>query len=41
MDWLTFFDHLIGHLAWPLVVAGLVVFLSLRHRAAIDLLGYA
>jgi hypothetical protein len=38
MDWLTFFDHLIGHLAWPLVVAGLVVFLSLRHRAAIDAL---
>jgi hypothetical protein len=38
MDWLTFIDHLIGHLAWPLVVAGLVVFLSLRHRAALDTL---
>jgi hypothetical protein len=36
MDWLTFFDHLIGHLAWPLAVAGLIVFLSLRHRDAID-----
>jgi hypothetical protein len=36
MDGLTFTDHLIGHLAWPLVVAGLVVFLSLRHRAALD-----
>jgi hypothetical protein len=38
MDGLTFTDHLIGHLAWPLVVAGLVVFLSLRHRAALDTL---
>jgi len=38
MDWLTFIDHLIGHLAWPLVVAGLVVFLSLRHRVALDTL---
>jgi hypothetical protein len=38
MDWLTFFDHLIGHLAWPLAVAGLIVFLSLRHHAAIDAL---
>lgn len=38
MDWLTFTDHLIGHLAWPLVVAGLVVFLSLRHRVALDTL---
>ena len=38
MDWLTFIDHFIGHLAWPLVVAGLIVFLSLRHRAAIDAL---
>jgi hypothetical protein len=38
MDWLTFIDHLIGHLAWPLVVAGLVVFLSLRHRLALDTL---
>ena len=36
MDWLTFSDHLIGHLAWPLAVAGVIVFLSLRHRAAID-----
>jgi hypothetical protein len=38
MDWLTFIDHLIGHLAWPLVVAALVVFLSLRHRVAFDTL---
>ena len=38
MDWLTFIDHLIGHLAWPLVVAGLVIFLSLRHRVAFDTL---
>jgi hypothetical protein len=38
MDWLTFTDHVIGHLAWPLVVAGLVVFLSLRHRVAFDTL---
>jgi hypothetical protein len=38
VDWLTFVDHLIGHLAWPLVVAGLVVFLSVRHRAAMDAL---
>jgi hypothetical protein len=38
VDWLTFIDHLIGHLAWPLVVAGLDVFLSLRHRAAMDAL---
>jgi hypothetical protein len=36
MDGLTFIDHLIGHLAWPLAVTGLIVFLSLRHRAAID-----
>jgi hypothetical protein len=36
MDGLTFTDHLIGHLAWPLAVAGLIGFLSLRHRAAID-----
>jgi hypothetical protein len=38
MDWLTFIDHLIGHLAWPLVVAALVLFLSLRHRVALDTL---
>jgi hypothetical protein len=38
MDGLTFIDHLIGHLAWPLVVAGLLVFLSLRHRDALDTL---
>jgi hypothetical protein len=38
MDWLTFIDHLIGHLAWPLVVAFLIVFLSVRHRPAIDAL---
>jgi len=38
VDWLTFVDHLIGHLAWPLIVAGLVVFLSLRHRVAMDAL---
>jgi hypothetical protein len=38
MDGLTFIDHLIGHLAWPLAVAGLVVFLSLRHRVAFDTL---
>jgi hypothetical protein len=36
VDWLTFVDHLIGHLAWPLAVAGLIVFLSLRHRVAME-----
>jgi hypothetical protein len=36
MDGLTFIDHLIGHLAWPLAVTSLVAFLSLRHRKAID-----
>jgi hypothetical protein len=38
MDWLTFTDHLIGHLIWPAAVIGLVVFLSKRHRAALDAL---
>jgi len=36
MDGLTFIDHLIGHLAWPLAVSGLIGFMSLRHRGAID-----
>jgi hypothetical protein len=36
MDWLTFIDHMIGRLAWPLLVAGVAVFLSLRHRSAMD-----
>src|SRR6266540_7133714 len=38
MDVLTFVDHLIGHLAWPLAATGLVAFLSLRHRVALDAL---
>jgi hypothetical protein len=40
MDWLTFSDHVIGHIAWPLAVSGIIVFLSLRHRAAINDLLY-
>jgi hypothetical protein len=40
MDWLTFSDHVIGHLAWPLALSGLIVFLSLRHRTAINDLVY-
>jgi hypothetical protein len=38
MDGLTFIDHLIGHVAWPLAATGLIVFLSLRHRVAINAL---
>jgi hypothetical protein len=38
VDWLTFVDHLIGHLAWPLIVGILVFVLSRRHRVAIDAL---
>jgi hypothetical protein len=38
VDWLTFISQMFGHLAWPLVVAVLVVFLSLRHRGAVDAL---
>jgi hypothetical protein len=38
MDGLTFIDHLIGHLAWPLAAIGVIVFLSLRHRGAINAL---
>jgi hypothetical protein len=36
MDVLTFTERLVGHLVWPLVVAGLVVFLAVRHRTAFE-----
>jgi len=36
MDWLTFIDHLIGHLVWPLTTASLTMFVLVRRRALIE-----
>jgi hypothetical protein len=36
MDGLTFTDHLIGHLAWPVAVSGLVLFILVRRRATVE-----